>query len=395
MQKLLIYFPERKLKPSGGPAGYLYNLYKGLKKINLNEYSLQIDFYNSGSATIEENSSLKRKMPRRVLELRRALKDTKLLEKRKAIDKSMYQYDMIHFHWTEDMYLNRDFLQDYKGKVILTSHSPCVYNVERIGKLNPFDYKLLRKKIDNLVEMDRYCFERADYIIFPCEEAEEPYYHTWNQYKSIRQAKKYHYLPTGIVGCNSKIKRVEYRKMYNIPEDAFVISYAGRHNEIKGYGDLKKIGHDLIKDKNVYFLIAGREEPIRGLDDDHWIEVGWTTDPHSLIAASDVFVLPNHETYFDLILLEVLSLGVPLVISRTGGNKYFEKYNSKGMKFYNTLEEAKEKIKEFQFMGIEERMSASQDLIEIFQKDFTVDVFTGNYVDTICDIANDGVVNDK
>ena len=54
------------------------------------------------------------------------------LRKKLPVDRELYNYDMIHFHWTEEMYLNRDFLSDYKGKVILTSHSPCVMYKEKI-----------------------------------------------------------------------------------------------------------------------------------------------------------------------------------------------------------------------------------------------------------------------
>lgn len=93
---------------------------------------------------------------------------------------------------------------------------------------------------------------------------------------SIRKNKKILYLPTGIVGCSARITRDEYRKKYHIPEDAFVVSYVGRHNEIKGYADLKKMGEELLNNQNIYFLIAGKEEPMKGLDNSHWIEVGWT-----------------------------------------------------------------------------------------------------------------------
>lgn len=70
-----------------------------------------------------------------------------------------------------------------------------------------------------------------------------------------------------------------------------------------------------------------------GLKDSRWKEVGWTNDSQSIIAASDVFVLPNRETYFDIIMLEVLSCGKIVIASRTGGNKYFEKIGAKGV-FY-------------------------------------------------------------
>ena len=43
MKNVLIYFPERKLAPKGGPAGYLNNLRMGLGNIALDE--LNIDFY--------------------------------------------------------------------------------------------------------------------------------------------------------------------------------------------------------------------------------------------------------------------------------------------------------------------------------------------------------------
>ena len=194
-------------------------------------------------------------------------------------------------------------------------------------------------------------------------------------------------MPTGIVGCKAKVNREDFRKKYGIPDNAFVISYAGRHNEIKGYADLKRLGEKLLADKNVYFLIAGKEEPMTGLKNDHWIEVGWTNDPHSLIAASDVFVLPNHETYFDLILLEVLSLGVPVVMSRTGGNKYFEQFKQTGIKFYDTLEEAQDRILDIKKMPVDELCDAKAGIIEMFNNEFTVEKFAKNYINIISEIA--------
>ena len=264
-----------------------------------------------------------------------------------------------------------------------------MYNQERIGKLNPIDYRLLKRPIDRLIEMDEFAFKRADYVVFPCEEAEEPYYHTWNKYASIRKNKKILYLPTGIVGCSARITRAEYRKKYHIPEDAFVVSYVGRHNEIKGYEDLKKMGEKLFNNQNTYFLIAGKEEPMKGLDNSHWIEVGWTNDPHSLIAASDVFVLPNHETYFDLVLLEVLSLGVPVVLSNTGGNKHFKKFENSGLSFYDTVEDAIKSINHLKKMNRLDIEKLGKYNREIFENNFTVEHFIQNYIHVIRQIAED------
>ena len=365
MKKLLIYYPEDALEPKGGPAGYLYNLKKGLEECRKQEnLPVDISFYSNMPSGIENNSELRKRIPKRLLEFRRALNDARFLRKKFPIDNGMFAYDIIHFHSAEKMYLCRDFLNQYHGKVILTSHCPCGIYKERIDKLNPFDYKLMRNQIDKLEELDRYAFERADYIIFPCKDAEEPYFNTWPRYTSIRKDEKYRYMPTGIIACHAKINRENYRKKYGIPNDAFVISYVGRHNEIKGYTDLRQMGEQVLKDPNTYFLIGGKEEPIKGLNNDRWIEVGWTTDPYSLIAASDVFVLPNRETYFDLVLLEVLSLGIPVVLSDTGGNKFFKKYDLKGLKYFSSVDQGVEAIKCFQLMDKQIRKKAGENSAE-------------------------------
>ncbi len=388
MKKLLIYYPEDALEPKGGPAGYLYNLKKGLEECRKQEnLPVDISFYSNMPSGIENNSELRKRIPKRLLEFRRALNDARFLRKKFPIDNGMFAYDIIHFHSAEKMYLCRDFLNQYHGKVILTSHCPCGIYKERIDKLNPFDYKLMRNQIDKLEELDRYAFERADYIIFPCKDAEEPYFNTWPRYTSIRKDEKYRYMPTGIIACHAKINRENYRKKYGIPNDAFVISYVGRHNEIKGYTDLRQMGEQVLKDPNTYFLIGGKEEPIKGLNNDRWIEVGWTTDPYSLIAASDVFVLPNRETYFDLVLLEVLSLGIPVVLSDTGGNKFFKKYDLKGLKYFSSVDQGVEAIKCFQLMDKQIRKKAGEKLAELCETEFSVKEFAHRYIQIISEIV--------
>ena len=38
--------------------------------------------------------------------------------------------------------------------------------------------------------MDKYAFEHADYILFPCEDADEPYMHLWPEYDTIKHNRK-------------------------------------------------------------------------------------------------------------------------------------------------------------------------------------------------------------
>lgn len=378
----LIYFPEDKLKPSGGPAGYLYNLKQELIKLGNKEI-----VFLPAEKTIISKDKLKNALPRRLVEFRKALRFTRMYKEKQTPPVDLTLYDTVHFHRTDDLYRCREALENYDGKVILTSHTPCARFQELIDMLNPTDAKLMRKKLQTLKMIDEYAFKRADYVIFPCKEAEEPYYHTWENYGEIKDSSKYFYIPTGINPCVARITRDEIRKKYNIPDDAFVISYVGRHNEIKGYDIVKELGNKFLNNSNVYFLIAGKEEPLKGLDNPKWIEVGWTNDPHSIIAASDMFILPNRETYFDLIMLEVLSLGQIVVASKTGGNKFFERFASDGIQLYENIDEACMIITKLMKSDKSCLDEMRKENMKVFSEEFTVTKFAAEYVKVIQTIS--------
>lgn len=380
-KRLLIFMKTGELKPTGGPAGYNYNLKKELDKMNIEG----IEFIESAkgvdlSKTFTKNHLLKK--VRRIIGIfRRTLFYSKLLLKSEVSNKiENNEYDMIHFHFTEDIFRYRKSLERYSGKVILTSHSPTLASLQIFDTLTKFEKIIFKALYKKLQIMDYFAFERADYIIFPCPEAEEPYYNNWEGYKEFKEKNrhKYRYLLTGINRCETKIKREDVRKTYHIPEDAFVISYAGRHNTIKGYDLLKEMGKELLYDKNVYFLVAGNEEPLKGIDNERWIEIGWTSDPHSFISASDLFVLPNRETYFDLVLLEVISLGIPVVASRTGGNKYFR--GSTGIILFDDVKEAIESIRKVMKMSKQDRKRMGDSNRELFEKNYNCQVFAKAYI---------------
>lgn len=139
----------------------------------------------------------------------------------------------------------------------------------------------------------------------------------------------------------------------------------------------------MLKQEDIYFMIAGKEEPLKGLEHPHWCEIGWTNDPHSLINASDVFVLPNEETYFDLIMLEVLSLGKIIIASRTGGNKFFEKIDAPGVMLYSDEKQAIELIEKVKHMNQDEREVLEKKNHELFKEKFSNPVFAQNYVNII------------
>ena len=386
MKRVLIYIQENLLAPKGGPLGYNYNLYVQLKQMECTEFQFlppqpkrELKEWRKFVPNVIKNI---------VHEIRKARSVSRLLSSKyphKAqID--INQYDVIHFHDTKSLYEIRDDLSNYHGKIVLTSHSPTLPSMEIYDMLNKREKRMFGWLYKKLNSMDEYSFRKADYIFFPCEEAEEPYRNNWPQFSEIKKEKKnsFRYILTGIEKPVFKKTREEILLLYNIPKDAVVVSYVGRHNKIKGYDILKRMAERILSVyPNVYFLIAGKEEPIRGLENHRWIEVGWTDDPYSLIAASDLFVLPNRETYFDLILLEVLSIGIPVVCGATGGNKYFSHIGQKGIFLYETFNDGIQYISSLVEKTEQERNLLGAFNKVLFEKKFTNEIFARNYISLI------------
>ena len=390
MRKVLIYFQESELAPVGGPKGYLYNLKKELDNMP-HRNDIEISFVKGGREKINKcKNKIEAMKPGKVknilLCIKSIIKHFLLLYGKKHISLvNLDAFDYVHFHSTLDMYNVRDSLREYKGKIILSSHSPTLLSKEILNSVPRFEKKMCGFICKNLIRMDEYAFEKADYIFFPCKESEEPYFHAWDKYKIIKEKKKlsYRYLLTGIQECTVKKSRGEIREKYSIPENAFVICFVGRHNFIKGYDLFIKICEQLLRDNKVYVLVAGTESSLLGLEDKRWIRVGWTKDPYSIINASDVFVLPNRETYFDLVLLEVLSIGKIIVASNTGGNKFFGKEKYRGIFLYNTIEEAVNQITKIKGLDNAKRQELEQNNKRIFMGEFTARTFAQNYISQI------------
>jgi glycosyltransferase involved in cell wall biosynthesis len=387
--KVLIFMRIDMLKPTGGPVGYLFNVHKALAKHNINNINfIQPLHYN--------NINIIKKLIKMIIpkKIKKLIINYKLVNSiyynNTDINYNFNEYDAVHFHTTNALFMNRFNLKNYNGKVILMSHSPKPAHMEIIeDQLSRFEKLYYGKKLKSIKKIDKFAFSRADYIIFPCHEAKEPYEKNWTYFLEIENnnIEKFKYLPTGCNKCYAKLTEKEIRETYKIPYDAFVICYIGRHNETKGFDVLKKLGEAIInKNENIYFLIAGNEGPIKKLNHERWIEVGWTNDPHSLINACNLFLLPNKETYFDLILLEVLSLGKLLLISDTGGNKYYKKFDEKGIYYFNNINEALKLIYDIKNLEPEYVRNLELSNLKLFDEYFTMDVFLENYISLLDNI---------
>lgn len=386
--KILIYADKNKLKPIGGPYGYLFNLAKGIESENISD----IHFLNEND-NIEEHSNkpfgiVMNKKVKNSLWIYYYISKA-LLGNGNESTEDFERYDAIHFHSTVDLYNNRKKLEHYKGRVILTSHSPKAFYLEVLDMMVqanvPFS-KLLAKKFENI---DRFAFKRCTDIIFPCHEAIEPYLHTWeffrDNYKLLKD--KMHFVITGL-SCPDTVQPIKLSFIPN-EEERFIVSYVGRHNNIKGYDLLLRAAKKIEKiDPEIVFVAAGKEVPIKhDTNLTNWYELGWTDNPMGLVKASDLFILPNRETYFDIVLIEALASSSVVLISDTGGNKYFRKFNSNSINYFNTedVDDMVHNILQIKNSGVTKTLREQSRAI--YEKEFTPEKFALEYEKTVKSIC--------
>lgn len=394
MKKVLIW-NDYPLGPVGGPSGYLYNLKSYIEENNIKN----IDFLNNEDfiKKVEIKKEKKFEAIRKIIrEFKKQLFKTKKLEKRINKFYNFYEgdysfinnYDIVHFHDVRSFYRAKNILKDFKGITLLSSHCPKTPAQEEIEDNIKMDYKTFPKKLrERLEKIDQDSFKNADYLVFPCKEAQEPYEEDKNIKEILEEkyrGKKILYVPTGIpVKHIDKDEKFFSNKGIDV-KDKFIVSYVGRHNKVKGYDFLKELGVKVLeKYSDVIFVIGGEiSEEFPPIENKNWVEFGWTKEGYNIIKNSDMFVLPNEKTYFDLILLEVLSMGAPVLLSETGGNKYFKIYDENGLFYFEkyNLEEALEKFDETYNLWKNRKLSLEGEKnYRIFKKDFTVNTFGENY----------------
>lgn len=392
--KILIWHKEKTLSSVGGPAGYLYNLNSYLKKNKITNI-IFLDIYKE-NFFMKTLRKIKKSCIKKIrffysTEKRNILKLFENIERKDIFNKKhLNNCDIIHFHMSKELYKNFKNIENIKSIIVLTSHSPQLFFEEEFQANYEFFSQFSKEILDKYREYEYKAFERADYIIFPCEEAMEPYIKD-GRMKSILKTKKIKYLLTGIESKKEIEDKDYFKNKLNIPQEAIVISYVGRHTEIKGYDILKQFGERILeKYANIYFVIAGKEnENLRKLDNKRWIECGWTTEGAKIMKNSDLFILPNRETYFDLVFLEALSLNCNILCSNTGGNKYFKKYNSEGITYFDN-ENIDDMIKKFDYIYENlEKIKKNNINEKIYLKDFTVEKFGENYLKVMKEILQE------
>ena len=136
----------------------------------------------------------------------------------------------------------------------------------------------------------------------------------------------------GDIQSGSEAEKAATRSESGIPDDALVVSAAGRFIEKKGFDVLLEAFARLpaeIDDRPVHLILIGdgrmREKlerqasAIEGKERIHW--TGWQTNPGPWYQLADVCVCPSHDEPLGNVILEAWRHGKPIVSTRTMGGE--------------------------------------------------------------------------
>ncbi len=220
--------------------------------------------------------------------------------------------DIVHAHYSKDIWKLVPALSDEREiPLVLTKH---------IGTMKPkkdFFHCLIYRRVDAVIGISKLIQQNVirTHPIAPDKV-------TW--------------IPNGVdlrVFDKKKVDRNSVRTSLGIPLDALVVGIAGRLNWWKGYREFLEMAHQIAKLRpSVYFIAVGgatvgeekEAEEIQNFARSlnlgkNLIFTGFRKDMVNLFSAMDIFVYPAYAEAFGLVLIEAMSLGLPVISSNCDG----------------------------------------------------------------------------
>lgn len=125
-------------------------------------------------------------------------------------------------------------------------------------------------------------------------------------------------------------EKVSVREEHGIPADAFVVGTVARLDPVKNQKMMLRAFRKFQQECGSAWLLVVGDGPDRSILEKYAQELGVTanvcftgfrTDAARYLAAMDVFLLSSHTEGTSMTLLESMSLGIPAVATRVGGNQ--------------------------------------------------------------------------
>jgi glycosyltransferase involved in cell wall biosynthesis len=296
----------------GGPSGFLAQNVKGTTS----------KYYHFGMTSEKESVSFWQKFwfrhilreparTARLLGLEKGSRFAGWLNQARTFFKreNAHLYKYIWFHDVWAMTACLDLIQSSQ-KIILQVHCPELPSEEASAQ----NYS--SQDVIWTEQAQRRAFARADICVFPNSYSQSIYS------PLISASTRVEYLASG---CQ------KLEPEYKLPLDPSYIYYLyiGRRNKIKGFDIvLNAFRSAYLKDQRLQLLVVGGGERI---EEPGIIDLGRSEAPGNWIAVADYLLSVNRNSYFDLSVMEALSIGTPLIIACTGGHRYFADISGPGI----------------------------------------------------------------
>jgi glycosyltransferase involved in cell wall biosynthesis len=325
------------IRPGGGPFGYLYNLdnVENIEKLYDVVTKKKIDerIYNKNKKSISwiTKKVVNLSIMRFIQVIFNAFKYYNSRAIKQYITLEDYEYLVFHDIRECSSYLKKA-KPSSNQRIYLMIHSPVNPAKEKVSIITNNTLKFIAEKIIN--RLDCWVFRRVSGMIAPSKTALDNHY-----IDDIKVRDSYLNLP--IVEIVSGVVQLKPSRKISFGS-GLVAGYFGRFISDKGfdlYCDLAE--KCAANNTKVNFICAGAGE-LEHFCNEHITNLGWRTDVADLISAVDVVIVPNRVAYFDLIILEAMSLGKTVITTDLGGSTILKRNAVKLIAFGNFIDEAME-----------------------------------------------------
>lgn len=299
----------------GGPSGFLAQNLAGTSSENyrLSEMHQAVRPQNRLLSLLHRQYSaiqLKRAFRKIGLPSRGSWFFSQLETARRSFQKESGQdYAWIWFHDVTSLFACMDLL-DARQNVILQPHCPELPSDEVVkfgGRIEDVGW---------VKQVERTAFARANICVLPNKYV-VPIYASL-----LRPETRIEYL---LSGC----RQMKAKGLLPLDPKYVYYLYLGRRMAIKGFDVvLEAFQKAHAQDSSLRLVVVGKGDQVNAPG---VIDVGFSEEPAMWLESCDYLISANRQSYFDLSVMESLSVGIPLIVSCTGGHFFFKDCNSEGV----------------------------------------------------------------